>query len=136
MNELDRAEEFHGHLGPWLVVGMRVGQAALERVDARKYFGVRVEVAVPPAPPVSCLVDGLQLGTGATTGKANLVVSVADSPRVRVTNTETGQSATITFPTGLAARLAAWLREEGDRAAARRVLEAPLEEICAIVTES
>lgn len=136
MNELDRAEEFHGHLGPWLVVGMRVGQAALERVDARKYFGVRVEVAVPPAPPVSCLVDGLQLGTGATTGKANLVVSRADSPRVRVINTETGRSATITFAEGLPAKLAAWLKEEGDRAAARRVLEAPLEEICAIVTES
>ena len=72
----------------------------------------------------------------ATTGKANLVVSVADAPSVRVTNTDTGKGASITFPEGLTATLVSWLKAEGDRAAARRVLDVPLEELCTLTVES
>ena len=70
---LKSAAQFHGHLGPMMVFGARVGMAALRAVDAKGYFDVEVKCEGPMAkPPASCFLDGLQVSTGATMGKRNL----------------------------------------------------------------
>jgi len=61
------ANEIHGHLGIYAIVGVKMGSRA------REYFrtgpdGLRGASAAGLRPPVSCLNDGLQVSTGATLG--------------------------------------------------------------------
>lgn len=72
---LVRAAEFHGHLGPWVTVGAMIGQDALQRLETAGQWDVEVICWMPPdqqRPPFSCILDGLQAGSGATMGKRNI----------------------------------------------------------------
>lgn len=72
INILQRAVDFHGHLGPYLVLGILAGELALKKLKCKKYFGLEVLVYGANKKPKSCLIDGLQLSTGATYGKGNI----------------------------------------------------------------
>jgi formylmethanofuran dehydrogenase subunit E len=72
MISLKEATKFHGHLGPYLVLGLRAGEAALKKFRCKKYFDLDVKVYGANKKPKSCLIDGLQLSTGATYGKGNI----------------------------------------------------------------
>jgi formylmethanofuran dehydrogenase subunit E len=86
--------QFHGHLGPAVVAGARVGMAGLRAVDAKGYFDIDVTCEGPMAkPPQSCFLDGLQIATGATLGKRSLHWIEAAQVKVRFKNTTTGQTA-------------------------------------------
>lgn len=74
-----RIVALHGHLGPYVVLGYRMGRFALDVLGATGHFDVTAEVSTRGAPPEACFVDGVQLGTGATPGKGNLVVRVDDA---------------------------------------------------------
>ncbi len=69
---LNEAVRFHGHLGPYLVLGILAGEFALKRLKCKKYFGLKVKVYDANKKPKSCLIDGLQLSTGITYGKGNI----------------------------------------------------------------
>ena len=69
---LKEAEKFHGHLGPYLVLGILAGELALKKLRCKKYFGLDVKVWGANKKPKSCLIDGLQLSSGATHGKGNV----------------------------------------------------------------
>jgi len=69
---LKEAEKFHGHLGPWLILGVRAGEFALKKLRCKKFFDIEVKVRGASEKPRSCLIDGLQLSTGATYGKGNI----------------------------------------------------------------
>ncbi len=69
---LKEAEKFHGHLGPYLVLGILAGEFAIKKLRCRKYFVLEVKVWGANKKPKSCLIDGLQLSTGATYGKGNI----------------------------------------------------------------
>ncbi|MDD4900032.1 MAG: formylmethanofuran dehydrogenase subunit E family protein [Candidatus Omnitrophica bacterium] len=69
---LKEAIRFHGHLGPYLVLGILAAEAALKKLKCRKYFGLEVNVFGANEKPKSCLIDGLQLASGATYGKGNI----------------------------------------------------------------
>ncbi len=69
---LSEALKFHGHLGPYLVLGILAGEFALKRLRCKKYFGLEVRVWGTDKKPKSCFIDGLQLSTGATYGKGNI----------------------------------------------------------------
>jgi formylmethanofuran dehydrogenase subunit E len=75
---LDRAVEFHGHGGPFMVVGIRMGLLALERLDAHGWFDLRCVVRLRWAPPDSCVIDGIQSSSGCTMGKHNIEVEERD----------------------------------------------------------
>lgn len=59
-------------MGPYLVLGLLAGEVALKKLKCKKYFGLDVKVWGASKKPKSCLVDGLQLSTGATYGKGNI----------------------------------------------------------------
>ncbi|KPK43777.1 MAG: hypothetical protein AMJ65_04855 [Phycisphaerae bacterium SG8_4] len=66
-------ERMHGHVGPWNVLGWRIGQAALREFDTR--WGLHeldVICYVPIETPYSCMADGLVIGTGNTIGRLDL----------------------------------------------------------------
>jgi formylmethanofuran dehydrogenase subunit E len=93
---LQAAVQFHGHLGPSIIAGTRLGMAGVRAVEAKGYFDVEVTCEGPFAkPPQSCFLDGLQVGTGATMGKRNLNYLAAKEIVLRVKNTQNGKTAEI-----------------------------------------
>jgi formylmethanofuran dehydrogenase subunit E len=84
--------QFHGHLGPAVVAGARMGMIGLCAVEAKGYFDVEVTCEGPLAkPPQACFLDGVQVATGATMGKRSLHWVQADQVLVRVKNIRTGR---------------------------------------------
>lgn len=72
---LARTAIFHGHLGPWLVLGALVGQDATRRLETPGQWKIQVTCWMPPdkqRTPFSCMLDGLQVSSGATLGKQNI----------------------------------------------------------------
>ncbi len=63
----------HGHVGPWNVLGWRMGQAALR--EFKSEWGrheLEVVCYVPLQTPFTCMVDGLAVGTGNSIGRLDL----------------------------------------------------------------
>jgi formylmethanofuran dehydrogenase subunit E len=63
-------ERTHGHVGPWNVLGLRIGQAAMRE------FGVKwgrheldIVCYVPMTTPYTCMADGLVVATGNSLGR-------------------------------------------------------------------
>ena len=76
-----RAVDLHGHLGPYLVFGIRMGLLAKKKLGYESPFDVKVKAFVGLETPVSCMADGLQFGSGATLGKRNIeLVEMGDGP--------------------------------------------------------
>ncbi|KQC13122.1 MAG: formylmethanofuran dehydrogenase [Methanosaeta sp. SDB] len=69
---IERATEFHGHLGPFLVLGIRMGLLALRELSSSGYEGIEALVKTGNTPSLSCLLDGIQVSTGCTMGKGNI----------------------------------------------------------------
>jgi formylmethanofuran dehydrogenase subunit E len=70
---LHAAGRFHGHIGPFLAVGLRMGQVANERLG-RAPMDMKAVVWVEGRPPRSCVVDGIQYATGCTLGKGTITI--------------------------------------------------------------
>ena len=68
------AKEFHGHRGPFLTLGLRIGLAALRLLDAEGWFDLKCRVRLPLKVPETCLLDGVQFSTGCTLGKRNIEI--------------------------------------------------------------
>lgn len=121
---IERGVHLHGHLGPFLVAGIRMGILALEVLNSPGYFGIQAISETGEVTPLSCLTDGVQIGSGCTTGKGNLKVNDARQPRVRF-ETDDGRQVTITIrPEALEDFRRGELIHESHRTAAR-----PLEEL-------
>lgn len=69
---------FHGHLGPFIVLGYRIGKYALNKLGGNP-FAVQAAVYCSGITPQSCLADGVQLGAGCTLGKGNIQVITSDT---------------------------------------------------------
>lgn len=74
---LQRAVEFHGHLGPYLVLGLRAGLYA-NQVLGRDPMKTEASIQTKTTPPESCFADGVQLSTGCTFGKGNISLTQGD----------------------------------------------------------
>lgn len=78
---LDGAIKFHGHLGPFLVLGLKAGLAGVGYLG-RDYFKTKAKVETMPKPPRSCFIDGVQFSSGCTTGKGNIEVKTGNKVAV------------------------------------------------------
>jgi len=91
MNEaLELIERFHGHLGPYAVVGYRMGLVANKRLGDDP-FKKRCVSLTGTTPPISCIIDGIQLASGCTFGKGNLTAEFKALPQARFSD-ETGKN--------------------------------------------
>jgi formylmethanofuran dehydrogenase subunit E len=73
---IDNAQKLHGHLGPFLVIGVRMGmiaKKALSVSDDQCGF-LKANGKVPLFPPFSCLLDGIQTSTTCTVGNQRLTI--------------------------------------------------------------
>lgn len=78
---LELSIAFHGHLGPYLVLGLKAGKLA-NKIMVKDPFNMRAEVFCPPKPPHSCIVDGIQFSTGCTMGKGNITMHSSEVVKV------------------------------------------------------
>ena len=83
---LRQATRFHGHLGPWLVLGLKAGAYARKKLAASP-FDLKARVSCPSGTPYTCFVDGVQFSSGCTMGKGNISHHRADGCRVEFTRT-------------------------------------------------
>ncbi|MEM3673637.1 MAG: formylmethanofuran dehydrogenase subunit E family protein [Candidatus Bathyarchaeia archaeon] len=64
------AEKLHGHLGPFLVIGVRTGAIAQKTLNGEMHATVKV----PFSTPFSCVIDGVQSTTKCTVGNQKLKI--------------------------------------------------------------
>jgi len=77
---LKKAVEFHGHLGPFLVIGVKMGLLGRNTFNG-KYS---VEVRTQYCPPLSCVIDGIQISTGSTIGNGGLTIKDSEDSDISV----------------------------------------------------
>ena len=65
------AFEFHGHRCPFMPIGYRMGKLAMKSlgVEHEKDHGLFVFPEIGEGHPQTCMMDGMQIATGATYGK-------------------------------------------------------------------
>jgi formylmethanofuran dehydrogenase subunit E len=73
---IESAARLHGHLGPFLVLGVRIGEAAKSNlhVDERSSHRLQAIVRTPLSTPFSCVIDGIQASTTCTVGNQRLKI--------------------------------------------------------------
>lgn len=130
---LKQAVDFHGHLGPYLVLGLLSGEFALRKLKARPYFGLKVRVWGAKDKPKSCLIDGLQLSTGCTYGKGNILKYAAKTIRLRFVNTATKNSLTLILRKDTIEKLKTSVDRPASWAIARKLYKAKAADIFKII---
>jgi formylmethanofuran dehydrogenase subunit E len=73
---IENAAKLHGHLGPFLVIGVRMGELAKRHLEFDDKSGRRLEVSIktPLSTPFSCVIDGIQASTSCTVGNRKLKI--------------------------------------------------------------
>lgn len=100
-DELEALRRFHGHLGIYVTVGLRMG--GIGRRTFGHYKGLRATVRTVPKPPMMCLVDGVQFASACTMGKGNIAIEAASEPSV--TFEKEGRRLTISLKPGWRERI-------------------------------
>ena len=74
-NEIKQA---HGHVGPWNVLGWRMGKAALRELSSTwGQHELDIICYIPLKTPYSCIADGLVVGTGNSIGRLDIRLAEA-----------------------------------------------------------
>jgi formylmethanofuran dehydrogenase subunit E len=82
MNKILRQiEKFHGHIGPYVIIGYKMGEIANKKLGSNP-FAKKAIVWTGTSPPLSCIIDGLQISSGCTLGKGNITIHQNNSPKV------------------------------------------------------
>jgi formylmethanofuran dehydrogenase subunit E len=73
---MEKATEFHGHLGPFLVIGVRMGNMAkrILKPNIKENKRLQATVKIPLLTPFSCILDGIQTTTQCTVGNQKLKI--------------------------------------------------------------
>jgi len=72
---MEKAADFHGHLGPFLVIGVRMGNMAKRILKSNVEENKLLATAkIPFLTPFSCVLDGIQATTKCTIGNQKLKI--------------------------------------------------------------
>ena len=134
---LSKVEAIHGNAGVFAVVGYRIGETALKELGLpRGSFAIDVVHHTPLEVQYSCIADGVQAATGASSGKLNLHVVQATAANLEtvIRDRKTGRAVMFHLqPAFLRNYLN--LPYEKQPAAARKVLLTPAEQIFSVTTK-
>lgn len=142
--DVDRSHRFHGHMCPGLAVGIRAASVALDRIGPHS----QDEELVAIVETDMCAVDAIQVLTGCTFGKGNLIhldhgknaftfVSRGTGRAIRLVSRQSGRNAGNEERARLSQRMQAGTATDADRARfgelqherAELVLAMPIEEV-------
>jgi len=94
---LEKARDLHGHLGPFLVVGIRAGLRGLRELQTRKEnLDVSAKAWLTCSVPYSCILDGIQVATGCTIGNRRLTYENSPNPMILFQN-RAGRAVTVSI---------------------------------------
>lgn len=93
-----RGIEFHGHLGPYLVLGLKAGLYA-NQIFGREPMKTKAFIKTNTTPPQSCFADGVQFSTGCTLGKGNIFL--IDGEGLQVTFKKNNQKLILILKKGI-----------------------------------
>jgi formylmethanofuran dehydrogenase subunit E len=96
---IGNAQKLHGHLGPFLVIGVRMGMIARKALSVAtdQCTSLRANVKVPLFPPFSCLLDGIQVSTSCTVGNQRLTMENSEEICVSFAKQNAGTAVKITL---------------------------------------
>ncbi len=124
----------HGHVGPWAVVGYRMGEHAMHDFRLPRHSkSILVVHHTPLEFKFTCAADGVMAVTGATPGKMNIRLeecALADLKTV-ITNRSTGEVLTFRILPDRAKELAGVTPAQLD-AMSRRFADLPDEEVFSV----
>jgi len=107
---LKNIKRFHGHLGPYAVIGYRMGLLANEKLGDDP-FAKHAVALTGITTPISCIVDGIQLASGCTLGKGNIAVHGDGEAAARFTGPD-GAVLHLTLRPAIRAEIEAEVTEE------------------------
>jgi formylmethanofuran dehydrogenase subunit E len=84
---LRNIESFHGHLGPYVVIGYRMGDISNKLLGSNPFTKIAT-VWTKEKPPMSCVIDGIQMSSGCTLGKGTITIRQGNIPKVEFTNND------------------------------------------------
>jgi len=125
-DELKRAAEFHTHLGPFLVVGLRMGRVVTSEFGSEP-FTIKILAKTGRVPPYSCMVDGLQISTPCTVGNGGLAVT--DTRDMSIEAEKDGAMLTVQLRKEMWQRIERECTEENQESFACEIWEMPEEEL-------
>ena len=104
---IKNAQKLHGHLGPFIVLGVRMGMTAKKalNVTSDQCTSLRASVKVPLFPPFSCLLDGIQASTSCTVGNQRLTIENSEEICVNFAKQNAGRTVKITLKPKMAEEL-------------------------------
>jgi formylmethanofuran dehydrogenase subunit E len=72
----ENAVKLHGHLGPFLIIGVRMGNTAKKCLGLTDNSSNRLHASIktPLSTPFSCVIDGIQATTSCTIGNQRLEI--------------------------------------------------------------
>jgi formylmethanofuran dehydrogenase subunit E len=136
---IEYARKLHGHVGPFLVIGLKMGAAAKKalNVSDAECALLRAEVAVPLHPPFSCLLDGIQVSTTCTIGNQRLRVENSETVKATFTRQKDAKKVKITLTQHFSEQLEEKLKQDRlDEAFAWGLAELPENQLFNITLES
>ncbi|MCX8204703.1 MAG: formylmethanofuran dehydrogenase subunit E family protein [Candidatus Nezhaarchaeota archaeon] len=127
----EEAVRLHGHVGPWLALGYKVGSYAREKLRVESPLSVKCTAFLPKKAPYSCAIDGIQASFGCTAGKLNLeiVESRVEDISFLFVNTESGRAVRLRLREGLAKLIEELASRRGLGEAAEEVLRMDLQRL-------
>jgi len=108
--ELEALKSFHGHLGVYVTLGLRMGAIGRDRLG--HYKGLSATVRSRPEPPMLCVVDGVQFSSGCTMGKGNIRAEPGEDPEVLFT--KAGATLRVALLPGWRERIDREMSKEGE----------------------
>ena len=123
--ELEALRAFHGHLGVYVTLGLRMGAVGRRRFG--HYKGLSAAVRARLQPPMLCLVDGVQFSSGCTMGKGNIRVEDGENPEVVFT--KEGTVLRISLQPGWRERIDREMSKDAEVAQSRYYFDLPESEL-------
>ena len=133
MNDiLKQLEQFHGHLGPYAVIGYKMGVIA-KQVLGSDPFDKEAVVCTGSQPPLSCVIDGVQIGSGCTLGKGNIKIKNLGEAKAEFTNKK-GKKIEITLKSYIRNEIDSTVTESNITEYSKQLYEKPDDELFEIKT--
>ena len=81
---IENAEKLHGHLGPFLVIGVKMSLFAMKNLKVKNGDNLVVKAKLRAKTPYTCILDGIQATTSCTFGNRKLSLEETDSSEIIV----------------------------------------------------
>jgi formylmethanofuran dehydrogenase subunit E len=111
---IEFARKLHGHVGPFLVIGVKMGIAAKKalNISESECTLLTAEVAVPLQPPFSCLLDGVQVSTTCTIGNQRLQIKKSKTIQATFRSSKNAKTVRITLAQSFSEELEQKLKKD------------------------